>query len=168
MKKLFFIWVVLSLSGCNQAPHGIVKYDDEKSKAIVKVFESVAKEDNRYLETIFSKDMFMVNSSRDTIYYKEFISGIENMYELFDNISFDTPDGDAIGSEVETNYYDNGMVWTQIWSVFYAKGNYTGASVSFPFHIAYKWDDDKIIEEYQFFNSTVFENEQNAKDGLAP
>ena len=76
MKKLFFIWVVLSLSGCNQVPHGIVKYDDEKSKAIVKVFESVAKEDNRYLETIFSKDMFMVNSSRDTIYYKEFISGI--------------------------------------------------------------------------------------------
>jgi hypothetical protein len=60
------------------------------------------------------------------------------------------------------------MMWTQIWSVFYAKGNYTGVSVSFPFHIAYKWDDDKIIEEYQFFNPAVLENEQNAKDDLAP
>ena len=51
----------------------------------------------------------------------------------------------------------------QIWSSFEATGKYTGEKVSFPFHIAYKWDGDKIIEEYQFFDMTVFKNEEQAK-----
>ena len=63
----------------------------KNQRLLCRFFESVAKEDNRYLETIFSEYMFIVNSSSDNIYYKEFISCIDNMYELFDNISFDTP-----------------------------------------------------------------------------
>ena len=96
-----------------------------------------------------------------------FFSGIEKIYENFDEISFDeitvgSLNEDAEGPGVETNYYKNGMVWTQIWSTFRAKGKHTGKEISFPFHICYKWEGDKIIEEYQYFDTTLFEQEMNA------
>ena len=56
--------------------------------------------------------MFMVNPANDTLYYDDFLSGIENMYDLFDDIKFDTADGSATADEVETNYYTNGQVWS--------------------------------------------------------
>ena len=163
MKKNFLILLsIIVFSSCDNN-HGIVKYDDPKTDAIRTVFEYVSNEDNSYLEEVFSKDMFMVNPANDTLYYDDFLSGIENMYDLFDDIAFDTGDGDANADEVETNYYTNGLVWTQIWSSFEATGKYTGEKVSFPFHIAYKWEGDKIIEEYQFFDMTIFKNEEQAK-----
>jgi len=163
MKKLFFITLgLITLISCDNNL-GIVKYDDPKTDAIGTVFEYVSNEDNSYLEEIFSKDMFMVNPVNDTLYYDNFLSGIENMYDLFDDIKFDTADGNATGEVLETNYYTNGQVWSHIWSSFEANGKYTGEKVSFPFHIAYKWDGDKIIEEYQFFDMTTFKNEEQAK-----
>ena len=163
MKKNFLILLIIIVFSSCDNNHGIVKYDDPKTDAIRTVFEYVSNEDNSYLEEVFSKDMFMVNPANDTLYYDDFLSGIENMYDLFDDIAFDTGDGDANADEVETNYYTNGLVWTQIWSSFEATGKYTGEKVSFPFHIAYKWEDDKIIEEYQFFDMTIFKNEEQAK-----
>ena len=163
MNKLLLTISIFTIVASCETNHGVVKYDDPKTDAIGTVFEYVSNEDNSYLEEIFSKDMFMVNPANDTLYYDDFLSGIENMYDLFDDIKFDTADGSATADEVETNYYTNGQVWAQIWSSFEATGKYTGEKVSFPFHIAYKWDGDKIIEEYQFFDMTVFKNEEQAK-----
>ena len=110
----------------------------------------------------------MINSSNDTLSRKEFFEGIELMYENFDNINFDgivvgKKNDDAIGPGVETVYYKNGIVWTNIWSTFIAEGTKTGKKVNFPFHISYKWKSGKIIEEYQFFDTSAFDDEINAE-----
>ena len=165
MKKIFLIVSVAFFSCKNE--HATVKLDDEKTMIIQKVFENVEKEDSSYLQEVFDESMIMINSKDDTLERKQFFDGIKKMYESFDNISFEeisvgNLNDDAEGSGVETNYYKNGTIWTSIWSKFSAVGKYTQKEVSFPFHICYKWKGNKIIEEYQYFDTTVFEEEMDA------
>ena len=162
MNKLLLTISIFTIVASCETNHGVVKYDDPKTDAIGTVFEYVSNEDNSYLEEIFSKDMFMVNPANDTLYYDDFLWELKicTIYLMTSNLILQM---EVTVDEVETNYYTNGQVWSQIWSSFEATGKYTGEKVSFPFHIAYKWDGDKIIEEYQFFDMTVFKNEEQAK-----
>jgi len=165
MKKIIILSIFLStFYSCNNSTeYGYVSVDDEKSKMIQELFNKVSEEDIEYIENIFSDDMTLVNSNGEELNKNQFIAGIKDMFDSFENISFDEVNGDAYDSETETNYYSNGLVWTAIWNNFTAKGKYTEKEVSFPFHISYLWKDDKIIKEVQYFNPDVFETERNAK-----
>ena len=162
MKKTILLFSLIIFSSCNQSGSRI-EVSDEKSKIIQKIFDEVAAERIDYLEDVFSSEMKMVNSKNEAFNKNQFIIGIKDMLDLFDDISFDNVNADADGSEIETNYYSNGNVWSSIWNNFSATGKYTGQKVNFPFHISYKWKGDKIIEEYQFFDLMAFENEANAR-----
>ena len=162
MKKTILLFSLIIFSSCNQSGSRI-EVSDEKSKIIQKIFDEVAAERIDYLEDVFSSEMKMVNSKNEEFNKNQFIIGIKDMLDLFDDISFDNVNADADGSEIETNYYSNGNVWSSIWNNFSATGKYTGQKVNFPFHISYKWKGDKIIEEYQFFDLMAFENEANAR-----
>ena len=148
---------------CGQ-PFAKIEVTDEKSKIIEKIFQEVSAENTDYLEEVFSDEMKMVNPKEVEFDKASFISGIKDMYDLFDNITFESSDGDADGSEIETNYYSNGKVWTSIWNNFSATGKYTGQQINIPFHISYQWEENKIIEEFQFFDMTAFENEATARN----
>ena len=162
MKKTILLFSLIIFSSCNQLGSRI-EVSDEKSKIIQKIFDEVAAERIDYLEDVFSSEMKMVNSKNEEFNKNQFIIGIKDMLDLFDDISFDNVNADADGSEIETNYYSNGNIWSSIWNNFSATGKYTGQKVNFPFHISYKWKGDKIIEEYQFFDLMAFENEANAR-----
>ena len=162
MKKTILLFSLIIFSSCNQSGSRI-EVSDEKSKIIQKIFDEVAAERIDYLENVFSSEMKMVNSKNEEFNKNQFIIGIKDMLDLFDDISFNNVNGDADGSEIETNYYSNGNIWSSIWNNFSATGKYTGQKVNFPFHISYKWKGDKIIEEYQFFDLMAFENEANAR-----
>ena len=162
MKKIILLFSLIIFSSCNQSGSRI-EVSDEKSKIIQKIFDEVAAERIDYLENVFSSEMKMVNSKNEEFNKNQFIIGIKDMLDLFDDISFDNVNSDADGSEIETNYYSNGNLWSSIWNNFSATGKYTGQKVNFPFHISYKWKGDKIIEEYQFFDLMAFENEANAR-----
>ena len=162
MKKTILLFSLIIFSSCNQSGSRI-EVSDEKSKIIQKIFDEVAAERIDYLEDVFSSEMKMVNSKNEEFNKNQFIIGIKDMLDLFDDISFDNVNADADGSEIETNYYSNGNIWSSIWNNFSATGKYTGQKVNFPFHISYKWKGDKIIEEYQFFDLMAFENEANAR-----
>ena len=165
MKKIIILSIFLStFYSCNNSTeYGYVSVDDEKSKMIQELFNKVSEEDIEYIENIFSDEMTLVNSNGEELNKSEFIAGVKDMFDSFENITFDEVNGDANDSETETNYYSNGLVWTAIWNNFTAKGKYTKKEVSFPFHISYLWKDDKIIKEVQYFNPDVFETERNAK-----
>ena len=155
---------------CGQ-PFAKIEVTDEKSKIIEKIFQEVSAENTDYLEEVFSDEMKMVNPKEVEFDKASFISGIKDMYDLFDNITFESSDGDADGSEIETNYYSNGKVWTSIWNNFSATGKYTGQQINIPFHISYQWEGNKIIEEFQFYDMTAFENEaatRNAQNNISP
>ena len=162
--RIFILLTSLSIiSSCGQ-PFAKIEVTDEKSKIIEKIFQEVSAENTDYLEEVFSDEMKMVNPKEVEFDKASFISGIKNMYDLFDNITFESSDGDADGSEIETNYYSNGKVWTSIWNNFSATGKYTGQQINIPFHISYQWEGNKIIEEFQFFDMTAFENEATARN----
>ena len=164
MKKFILLFLLISFS-C-QSRYGKVTTDDEKSQMIKTLFQNVSEENIDYLKEIFSDDMEFIDSKENTLDKDGFIAGVENIFDLFEDITFEETDGDATGSEIETTTYENGIVWTNIWNTFTATGKYTGQKVSFPFHISYQWKDDKIIKEVQFFDSSIFEKEMDAKAGI--
>lgn len=146
-----------------QQPYAKVSTNDQKSETIKTLFEKVGQENIDYLKETFSDSMEFVNPMGDKLDKTGFIAAVEGLYDLFDDISIMEMDGDALGAEVETVTYSNGIVWTNLWNTFSATGKYTGQKVSFPFHLSYQWDGDKIIKEVQFFDLSVFEKEMNAK-----
>ena len=163
MKNLILLTSLSIISSCGQ-PFAKIEVTDEKSKIIEKIFQEVSAENIEYLEEVFSDEMKMVNPKQVEFDKVSFISGIKDMYDLFDNITFESSDGDADGSEIETNYYSNGKVWSAIWNNFSATGKYTGQQINIPFHISYQWEGNKIIEEFQFYDMTAFENEVTARN----
>ena len=163
LRNLILLTSLSIIMSCGQ-PFAKIEVTDEKSKIIEKIFQEVSAENTDYLEEVFSDKMKMVNPKEVEFDKASFISGIKNMYDLFDNITFESSDGDADGSEIETNYYSNGKVWTSIWNNFSATGKYTGQQINIPFHVSYQWDGNKIIEEFQFFDMTAFENEATARN----
>ena len=163
MRNFILLTSLSIISSCGQ-PFAKIEVTDEKSKIIEKIFQEVSAENTDYIEEAFSDEMKMVNPKKVEFDKASFISGIKDMYDLFDNITFESSDGDADGSEIETNYYSNGKVWTSIWNNFSATGKYTGQQINIPFHVSYQWDGNKIIEEFQFFDMTAFENEATARN----
>ena len=163
LRNLIFLTSLSIIMSCGQ-PFAKIEVTDKKSKIIEKIFQEVSAENTDYLEEVFSDEMKMVNPKEVEFDKVSFISGIKDMYDLFDNITFESSDGDADGSEIETNYYSNGKVWTAIWNNFSAIGKYTGQQIKIPFHISYQWEGNKIIEEFQFYDMTAFENEVTARN----
>ena len=135
---------------------------------IKKVFNSVSNEEITYLEEVFSSDLIFTNSDNEEFNKDEFIAGVKDIFDLFEDIKFDVDNmGDAEDSEIETNYYSNGLVWTAVWNNFSAKGKYSGKEISFPFHISYQWKGNKIIKEVQYFSTKVFDNEKIARENIS-
>ena len=163
LRNLILLTSLSIIMSCGQ-PFAKIEVTDKKSKIIEKIFQEVSAENTDYLEEVFSDEMKMVNPKEVEFDKASFISGIKDMYDLFDNITFESSDGDADGSEIETNYYSNGKVWTSIWNNFSATGKYTGQQINIPFHISYQWEGNKIIEEFQFYDMTAFENEATARN----
>ena len=159
--------ITLFLISCDAPKNnfGYVSIDDEKSRNVIKIFEAVEDEEIGFLKEIFSKDLEFKDPNGTILNKDEFIAGVENIFDLFEDIEFeDSEFVDYDGLAVETTYYTNGQVWTNIWSTFEGKGKYTGNDVSFPFHISYLWDGDKIIGVIQFFSTKVFDAENEAKN----
>ena len=172
MKRIYTVLLIgLFIISCNNTTSktddsfGVVLNDDEKSQMVQKLFEAVEAEDASYLQNIFSDDLKHTNPDGVVINKEEFMTGIENIFDMFDNIKFKKSEYEEYENlEIETTYYKNGKIWTNIWSEMSAEGNYSGNEMNFRFHISYLWDGDKIIEEVQFFNPAAFNDESQAKE----
>lgn len=101
MKKILILLVALAFYAC-QKPYGKLTTNDEKSEAIKTLFEKVGEENIDYLKEIFSDSMQFVDPVGNKLDKSGFIAAVENLYDLFDDISLEEMNGDALGSEVET------------------------------------------------------------------
>ena len=170
MKKIILISIlsIVTISCKNENKYVYISIDDDKTEMIKKVFNSVSNEEITYLEEVFSSDLIFTNSDNEEFNKDEFIAGVKDIFDLFEDIEFDVDNmGDAEDSEIETNYYSNGLVWTAVWNNFSAKGKYSGKKISFPFHISYQWKGNKIIKEVQYFSTKVFDNEKIARENIS-
>ncbi len=164
MKKILVL-LLISLFACEE-PHGIISTSDEKSDIIRNVYKNVSEEKISYLKKVFSDDLVFVDPKRNSLNKTEFIESTENIFDLFENITFEETVSDGLGTEIETNVFSNGVIWTNVWNTFTATGKYTGQKISFPFHISYQWEDDKIVKEVQYYDPSSFDNEINAKAAI--
>lgn len=64
---------------------------------------------------------------------------------------------------VTTSTYDNGSVWSQAWFWWTAKGKITGTEVQIPVHHAFRFENEKIVEVYHFFDPTLIDAEAAAQ-----
>ena len=136
---------------------------DEKSDIIRNIYKNVSEEKIGYLKKVFSEDLVFVDPKRNSFNKSEFIASTENIFDLFEDITFEETVSDGLGTEIETNVFSNGVIWTNVWNTFTAKGKYTGQKISFPFHISYQWRDNKIVKEVQYYDTANFDKEINAK-----
>mgnify|MGYP001368315099 FL=1 len=161
MKRILVLFLI-SLFACEE-PHGIISTTDEKSDIIRNVYKNVSEEKISYLKKVFSEDLVFVDPKRNSLNKSEFIASTENIFDLFEDITFEETVSDGLGTEIETNVFSNGVIWTNVWNTFTAKGKYTGQKISFPFHISYQWKDNKIVKEVQYYDTADFDKEINAK-----
>ena len=161
MKRILVLFLI-SLFACEE-PHGIISTTDEKSDIIRNVYKNVSEEKISYLKKVFSEDLVFVDPKRNSLNKSEFIASTENIFDLFEDITFEETVSDGLGTEIETNVFSNGVIWTNVWNTFTAKGKYTGQKISFPFHISYQWKDNKIVKEVQYYDTANFDKEINAK-----
>ena len=161
MKRILVLFLI-SLFACEE-PHGIISTTDEKSDIIRNVYKNVSEEKISYLKKVFSEDLVFVDPKRNSFNKSEFIASTENIFDLFEDITFEETVSDGLGTEIETNVFSNGVIWTNVWNTFTAKGKYTGQKISFPFHISYQWKDNKIVKEVQYYDTADFDKEINAK-----
>ena len=161
MKRILVLFLI-SLFACEE-PHGIISTTDEKSDIIRNVYKNVSEEKISYLKKVFSEDLVFVDPKRNSFNKSEFIASTENIFDLFEDITFEETVSDGLGTEIETNVFSNGVIWTNVWNTFTAKGKYTGQKISFPFHISYQWKDNKIVKEVQYYDTANFDKEIDAK-----
>ena len=95
MKNFYFIYIFFLFISCSQT-FSKIEVNDEKSKIIEKIFNEVAAEKTLYLKEVFSENMKMVNSKKTEFNKTEFIAGVEDMYDLFEDISFDSINSDVM------------------------------------------------------------------------
>ena len=95
MKRIYTVLLIgLFTISCNNTTSktddsfGVVLNDDEKSQMVQKLFEAVEAEDASYLQNIFSDDLKHTNPDGVVINKEEFMTGIENIFDMFDNIKF--------------------------------------------------------------------------------
>ena len=91
MKKLLLLLFVGVICSC-QSPNGKVTTNDERSKIIKTLFKNVSEENIDYLKEVFSDDMTFVDSRNNKKDKAGFIAGVEGLFEMFDEISFEDVD----------------------------------------------------------------------------
>ena len=106
--------ITLFLISCDAPKNnfGYVSIDDEKSRNVVKIFEAVEDEEIGFLKEIFSKNLEFKDPNGTILNKDEFIAGVENIFDLFEDIEFeDSEFVDYEGLAVDTTYFTNGMIW---------------------------------------------------------
>tara|TARA_B100000989_G_scaffold261901_1_gene213147 strand:- start:862 stop:1149 length:288 start_codon:yes stop_codon:yes gene_type:complete len=94
MKKTILLFSLMIIPSCNQSGSRI-EVSDEKSKIIQTILNEFAAERIDYLKEVFSDEMKMVNSKNEEFDKNQFIIGIKDMLDFFDDISFDNVNSDS-------------------------------------------------------------------------
>jgi PKD repeat protein len=89
-----------------------------------------------------------------------YVSTFLGQHKMYENINVSR-------LRVMTITLGNGETWTDTWAVWSAKGRASGKEVFVPIHIVDRWDGDKIVGEYHFWDNKANENEAAAMAAAA-
>ena len=165
MKNYIILFVAVLLYSCS-SDVTIVTWDDPKSIAINQHMENYINKDFDAMKDLFTDDFQVVVSGQDEPYDLDGVMEAVNLHHmLFSNIYTTIPGAEleeGKGVISQTISYPTGETWSQIWFNWHAIGNYTGDTVVNMVHLSYKWEGNKIVEEYHFSDGAAFNKEVTA------
>ena len=136
---------------------GLSGISDDHSKESL-----MAREFNEfYASNNFEKGAYMISDDAEVFFNNDkvskqgWIDGASAHHDFFDDIS----NNKIQPYNLTTSFYDNGEVWTQCWFIWTGLGKFTGAEAQTLVHYAFRWEGDKIVAAYHFFDPTVINNE---------
>ena len=162
MKNYIILFAAVLLFGCS-SDETVVTWDDPKSIAVNQHMENYINKDFDAMKDLFTDDFQVVVSGQDEPYNLEGVMEAINLHHmLYSNIYTTIPGAEQEeekGVISQTISYPTGETWSQVWFNWHAIGNYTGDTVVNMVHLSYKWEGDKIIEEYHFSDGAAFNKE---------
>ena len=78
-------------------------------------------------------------------------------HDLFENIQ-----NDSEGINLTSARYNNGSVWSMAWFQWSGKGKYTGDEVKIIVHHGFRFEENKIVAAYHFFDPSLIDRELKA------
>ena len=162
MKNYFLLILSIFLFGCSSEVTKVT-WDDPKSIALNKHIENYVNKDFDAVKELFSENLkISVSGQEETYDIDGSIEAIKLHHMLFSNINTTYGENDEKGIICQTISYPTGETWSQVWFDWNAVGNYTGDTIKNMVHLSYKWEGDKIKEEYHFSDGAAFNKEVTA------
>ena len=168
MKKILSLIFVFFLVACQQTiekksePNmefgGWSGVSDDHSKESL-----MAREFNElYASNNFQEGAYMISDEADEFFFNNdkvtkqgWLDGASAHHNYFDNIS----NNKVQPYNLTTTRYDNGQVWTLCWFIWTGSGKYTGTEAQILVHYGFRWEGDKIVAAYHFFDPKLINNE---------
>lgn len=132
--------------------------DDQKSLAIADALDAYAAGDLEVFAGLHAPNVKFLWGTREPgteFGATEWRQGITTQQRLFKDIVL-------VDRQITTGRYPDGNVWTAVWCEWTGRNSVTDARSRYLLHLSYKWDGDKVAEEYGFFDATRYQNELKA------
>jgi hypothetical protein len=132
---------------------------DDKTKIIEAQLKAYAAQDTTYAGDGYADNIQLYFPSDTLVDIKDkkaFLANFKDQYKHWKDVKFDR-------TRVMTLKLNNGEVWTNVWCVMLAKGNFTGKDIMIPIHRAMLWQDDKIVRDIHLYDTQVVTEEIAAR-----
>lgn len=132
--------------------------DDPKSVAIGDALDAYAAGDLEVFAGLHADDVTFYWGTREPgaeFGATEWRQGITTQQRLFEDIVL-------VDRQITTGRYPDGNVWTAVWCEWTGRNTVTNKRSKYLLHLSYKWDGDKVAEEYGFFDASRYQAELKA------
>tara|TARA_B100001059_G_C17721423_1_gene520936 strand:+ start:58 stop:921 length:864 start_codon:yes stop_codon:yes gene_type:complete len=164
MKKLLLLFSTIILS-CTQVPtgdlSGLLDDDNTEAQMTKELMEKYAEGNFREIADMISDDSGEYYFNNVQVDKEGWLSAAEGHHDLFDNIN-----NDSEGINLTSADYNNGTTWSMAWFQWTGKGKYTGEDVKIVVHHGFRFEDEKIVEAYHFFDPSLLDREIKAAEAM--
>ena len=165
MKNLLLLLLTTIFLSCSQIPTGELSgISDDKSTEVQMTKELMKK----YSEGKFREIADMISDDSGEFYFNNvkvdkegWLSAAEGHHDLFDNIKNDSEEINLTSAK-----YNNGTTWSMAWFQWTGKGKYTGEDVKIIVHHGFRFENEKIVSAYHFFDPSLIDREVKAAEGV--
>ena len=164
MKKILLLLTTIFLS-CSQIPTGELSGILDDNSTEVQMTKELMK---KYSEGKFREIADMISDDSGEYYFNNvkvdkegWLSAAEGHHDLFDNIKNDSEEINLTSAK-----YNNGTTWSMAWFQWTGKGKYTGEDVKIIVHHGFRFENEKIVSAYHFFDPSLIDREVKAAEGV--
>ena len=171
MKKAIYLAAAILLFGCNQIPQiesssaapdmtfggwsGTLDDNSMESQMTRKLMTKYTEGNFRDIADMISDDSKEYFFNDVAVDKEGWLSAAEGHHDLFDTIANDK----FQAVNLTTARFDNGSVWSLAWFQWTGKGKFTGEEVKIYVHHGFRFEGDKIVAAYHFFDPSLFNRE---------